>query len=139
MLHNPLDILFRDIKRQLYEERRETEGHLPPARPIRKPEVSTYAKPENWSPGLVVRLVHSTDGPVGTFREWFHSSAASCRRLLPCDASLAVDRDEVVFGDYWLHPHFQGPAAPQDTDQEILEIQRRFAELMLELPEEESF
>jgi hypothetical protein len=46
-----------------------------------------------------------------------------------------VDREELVFGDFWLHPRFQAQAEPE-TDQEIRAIEARFRELMEDYEDE---
>lgn len=134
LINNPLDLLFRDIKRELaLEEIRKSKEPKPPS----PPRVSVYANPLNWRLGKVVCLIHATEGSLGNFQEYFHSRSPTARRLLPANPSAAVDRNELVFGDYWLHPRFQGPFEPEpDSDAEIRAITARFNELMT-LEEEE--
>lgn len=120
---NPLDVLFRDIQNQLAAEARKP---LPPPHLHRQ---STYANPENWRLGKVVRLVHIDEGSLGVFQEYFHKLSPTARRLLPAAEGLPVDRDELVFGDWWLHPKFQAAPEPE-SDLEVLAIWKRFNELM---------
>src|SRR5271165_7605756 len=103
MLTNPLDLLFRDIKHELWLEEQK-KSHEPKA--PKPPRVSTYANPLNWRLGKVVCLIHATEGSLGTFQEYFHNKSPTARRLLPAAVGLPVDRNELVFGDFWLHPHF---------------------------------
>jgi hypothetical protein len=126
MLLNPLDVLFRDIKHELWlEEQRKAREPRPPKPPVQ----SQYANPLNWRLGKVVTLIHATEGSLGNFQEYFHSRSPSARRLLPANPTALVDRSELVFGDYWLHPHFQGPPEPE-SETEIRAIEARFLELM---------
>jgi hypothetical protein len=120
---NPLDLLFQDIKRQLAEEK------LTPLPPRPKPQ-STYANPLNWRLGKVICLIHATEGSLGVFQEYFHKLSPSARRLLPAVAGLAVDRNELVFGDFWLHPHFNACGPQDDSEAELRAITARFNELM---------
>jgi hypothetical protein len=120
---NPLDLLFRDIQRELDAERRKPRVPSPPL-------VSTYANPENWRLGKVVALVHFSGETIGNFQEYFHKLSPSARRLLPAVAGLAADREELVFGDYWLHPQFSAITILSDSDDEVRAIEARFRELM---------
>jgi hypothetical protein len=120
---NPLDLLFNDIKRQLAEEK------LQPLPPKPKP-VSTYANPLNWRLGKVICLIHATEGSLGIFQEYFHKLSPTARRLLPAAVGLAVDRNELVFGDFWLHPHFSSTGPQDDSEAELRAITLRFNELM---------
>jgi hypothetical protein len=128
-LMNPLDVLFRDVRRQLWREteakrKAQTQGrvHVPRRQ-------STYANPQNWRLGKVVRLIHATEGPLGEFQEYFHKTSPTARRLLPAAPGLSVARDEMVFGDWWLHPKFSAPIEP-DSEAELRAITQRFNELM---------
>jgi hypothetical protein len=127
---NPLDLLFQDIQRQLNAEAK---------RPLlpRPPRQSTYADPANWRLGKVVKLIHASEGPIGDFQEYFHYLSPSARRLLPAVTGLTVDRDELVFGDYWLHPQFSAIEQPIDSEDEVSAIEARFHELMEEFEENE--
>jgi hypothetical protein len=122
---NPLDLLFRDLQRDLAEAKK-----LPPKALV--PKLSTYANPLNWTPGRAICIVHITEGEVGVFREYFHRLSPSARRLLPAPAGTSVDQNELVFGDWWLHPRNSGPLAPLelDSDAEVRAITARFNELM---------
>lgn len=120
---NPLDILFADLKRDLLEQQRERR-QLP-----HKPRQSTYANPLNWTPGRSICIVHITEGAVGIFREYFHRLSPTARRLLPAPPGTAVDQNELVFGDWWLHPRNSGPLEP-DSEAETKAIIARFNELM---------
>jgi hypothetical protein len=122
---NPLDILFKDLKRDLEIDARKaaearTKGSI----------LSTYANPQNWRLGKVVRLIHATEGPIGDFQEYFHNLSPTARRLLPGVPGLQVDREELVFGDFWLHPKFSAQPVAQDSEAEIQAIEKRFRELM---------
>jgi hypothetical protein len=126
MLSNPLDLLFRDIRREMAaDEARKLREPRPPKPPV----VSTYANPLNWRLGKVVNLIHATEGSLGNFQEYFHNRSPTARRLLPANPAATVDREELVFGDFWLHPKFQADPEPE-TDQEIRAIEARFKELM---------
>lgn len=127
---NPLDVLFRDISRELALEARKPQ-------PPKPPSVSTYANPENWRLGKVVRLVHISGETIGIFQEYFHRLSPSARRLLPAVEGLAVDRDELVFGDYWLHPQFSAVSIQEDSEAEVRAIFARFNELMQEYEEDD--
>jgi hypothetical protein len=120
---NPLDALFRDIQKDLREA-----GRKPPPKlvPLRQ---STYANPLNWRPGKSVQIIHATEGAVGVFREYFHKMSPSARRLLPAPPGTAVDCNELVFGDWWLHPRNSAPLAP-DTTAEVRALTARFNELV---------
>jgi hypothetical protein len=126
---NPLDVLFRDIQRQINEESRKP-------RPPSPPRISTYANPANWRLGKVVCLVHVTEGTIGIFQEYFHKLSPSARRLLPAVPGLAVDRNELVFGDYWLHPQFSAVSPQDDSEAEVRAITSRFNELMEEFEDD---
>jgi hypothetical protein len=126
---NPLDVLFKDIKRQLYLEdqakaKAQAQGrvHVPKRQ-------STYANPLNWTPGKAVLLIHATEGSIGVFREYFHKFSPSARRLLPAPPGTPVDRNELVFGEWWLHPKFSAPVEP-DSEAELRALTARFNELM---------
>ena len=127
-LFNPLDALFHDIKREIYQEQL-AEARRPPEPP--KPYVSTYANPLNWTLGQVIRLVHKTDGPLGNFQEYFHKLSKTARRLLPAAQGLEPVRDELVWGEFWLHPKFQAQPEPEG-EAEIRQIIARFNELINE-------
>lgn len=130
---NPLDVLFRDIQRQLNHERRSPPAVKPPSS-----HQSTYANPANWRLGKVIRLIHANEGPIGDFQEYFHHLSKTARRLLPAVPGLQVDREELVFGDYWLHPQFSAAAGPQDdSEAEVRAITLRFNELMEEFEEQD--
>ena len=131
-LHNPLDVLFKEIKREIYlEELAEArKPRLPPP-----PHQSTYANPQNWTLGAVIRLVHREDGPLGNFQEYFHKLSKTARRLLPAAQGLEPQRDELVWGEFWLHPKFQAQPEPE-SEREIREIIARFNELMDDLEED---
>jgi len=120
---NPLDVLFRDISRQFAEEAKKPLGPRPPRQ-------STYANPLNWRLGKVICLVHASEGTIGIFQEYFHKLSPSARRLLPAAQGLAVERNELVFGDYWLHPRFSAVGPQDDSDAEVRAITARFNELM---------
>ena len=120
---NPLDLLFQDISRQLAKEAKK------PLAP-RPPRQSTYANPANWRRGKVICLVHASEGTIGIFQEYFHNLSPSARRLLPAVPGLPVDRNELVFGDYWLHPRFSATGPQDDSEAEIRAITARFNELM---------
>lgn len=122
VMKNPLDLLFRDIQRDL--DAQAAKKHQHPS----TPRQSTYANPLNWTLGKVVRLIHRDEGPLGLFQEYFHRLSPTARRLLPCAASLQIDRDELVWGEFWLHPKFQTPET--DSEAEIRAISARFYELM---------
>ena len=120
---NPLDVLFRDISRQFAEEAKKPLGPRPPRQ-------STYDNPLNWRLGKVICLVHASEGTIGIFQEYFHKLSPSARRLLPAAQGLAVERNELVFGDYWLHPRFSAVGPQDDSDAEVRAITARFNELM---------
>ena len=126
---NPLDLLFRDIKKEMELEaqrkdsaKRWSSGEAP---------VSTYANPENWIAGKIITVKHREAGILGNFQEYFHRLSPSARRLLPAAEGLVPCREELVFGDYWLHPKFSADSRPlEDSPEEIIAITRRFYELM---------
>jgi hypothetical protein len=120
---NPLDELFKHIKKEMHEEGI-ARSNLP-----RLPRISQYANPDNWRLGKVVQLIHAEEGAIGVYQEYFHNRSLSARRLLPAHPAAAVDRTELVFGDHWLHPHFQSPLDP-DSDAEVRAITSRFNEIM---------
>ena len=124
MLDNPLDILFKDIKRQMHEERVQP-------RPPKPPRVSQYANPDNWTPGRVVTLIHITEGKLGDYQEYFFRGRADSRRLLPANPLLASQASELVFGDHWLHPKFSAPVEP-DSEWEERQVVARFNQLISE-------
>jgi hypothetical protein len=124
---NPLDLLCRDIQREIDAQKHH--GKQRPDKPLTCQ--STYANPENWSLGSVVSLIHATDGPIGLFQEYFHKLSPSARRLLPAAEGLQAVREELVFGDYWLHPRFTALSHIEpDSEAEERAIRRRFTELM---------
>jgi hypothetical protein len=132
MLSNPLDLLFRDIKHELWlEEQRKAREPKPPRPPVQ----STYANPLNWRLGQVVSLIHATEGSLGNFQEYFHKLSPSARRLLPAHPAAVPVRSELVFGDFWLHPKFSAQSEP-DSEAEIRAIEARFRELMDEYEED---
>src|SRR5271166_4151232 len=136
-MQNPLDALFADIKKELFLEDQAKRRAKAQGRVLVPPRQSTYANPENWKLGKAVRLIHATEGSLGVFQEYFHKSSLSTRRLLPANPAAAVERNELVFGDYWLHPHFQAPET--DSEAEVRAITARFNELLaLEAEFEES-
>jgi hypothetical protein len=124
---NPLDELFKDIKR---DER------LLAQQEARKPRVlipnppSTYANPLNWRPGKAVEIRHFEEGSVGVFREYFHRLSPSARRLLPAPQGTLPDTQELVFGEWWLHPRNQAPHIEPDSEAEVRAITQRFNELL---------
>jgi hypothetical protein len=120
-MKNPLDLLFRDIQREL--ETAAVQKH-------RRPRQSTYANPQNWILGKVVCLVHISEGSLGVFQEYFHKLSPTARRLMPAKPGLPVDRNEMVFGDFWLHPKFSTPVIDEDSEAELRAITARFNELM---------
>jgi hypothetical protein len=122
MTKNPLDLLFLDITREFAREK------LVPKQPS-PPKQSTYANPLNWRLGKVVELIHHEEGTIGVFQEYFHKLSPTARRLLPANPALVVDRQELVFGDFWLHPKFQAPIET-DSEAEVRAITQRFNELM---------
>lgn len=135
MLNNPLDILFRDIKKELWleEQKKLREQKAKPKEPIR----STYEDPNNWKLGKVIELKHFSGESLGIFQEYFHLKVPSTRRLMPAAKGLVPASSELVFGDYWLHPQFSAPPAPvfgDDSDEAIIS---RFCQLMDELDEKD--
>jgi hypothetical protein len=120
---NPLDTLFRDISRQIAAEARKPQ-------PPKPPRVSTYANPQNWRLGKVICLIHATEGSLGLFQEYFHRLSPSARRLLPAAPGLPCDRNELVFGDFWLHSRFSAIGPEDDSEAELRAITQRFNELM---------
>jgi hypothetical protein len=133
-LQNPLDVLFRDIKRDQREaELRQMRIPLPP----KPPTQSTYANPQNWKVGRAIEIIHSSEGSVGIFLEYFHRLSPTARRLLPAPQGTVPVTSELVFGEWWLHPRNQAPAAPADSEAEIQAIIRRFNELLQEFDDED--
>jgi hypothetical protein len=122
-LKNPLDALFHQISRDLAIEAAKPKVKKPPSQ-------STYANPQNWRLGQVVCLIHVTEGSLGLFQEYFHIKHSGTRRLLPAAAGLACDRNELVFGEFWLHPRFQATGPQDDSEAEERAIRARFNELM---------
>jgi hypothetical protein len=123
---NPLDVLFRDIQRDLdldLEAERRAKKDLP--------KLSTYANPLNWTLGRVVELIHLEEGSLGKFQEYFHKLSPSARRLLPAAAEAVTQTTEHVWGEFWLHPKFHAPEH-EDSEAEIHSIILRFEELMEE-------
>ena len=127
---NPLDVLFRDIQREI-----NAEALARKAEKSQRPEVSQYANPLNWTLGRVVELIHREEGSLGNFQEYFHKMSPSARRLLPASGSAIPTTSELVWGEFWLHPKFQAPAI-EDSEEEIKAITQRFQELMDEEFEE---
>lgn len=127
--NNPLDILFRDIKKELWQEEQKKLKALQQGRVRVPPRQSTYANPLNWTTGKVIELVHANKGSLGTFQEYFHRLSPTARRLLPAAAGLVAVQSELVFGDFWLHPKFQSPCEA-DSEDEISAIHARFNELI---------
>lgn len=128
---NPLDVLFKGIKKDLALEALRQQQLRSQVTPIR-PSLSTYANPLNWEPRRAVRIVHYTEGSVGVFREYFHKLSPSARRLLPAPAGTIPELDELVFGDWWLHPRNSAPIQHDDTPAEEAAIRARFLELIAE-------
>lgn len=136
MLTNPLDILFRDIRRELYaQELAKSKAPKPPT----PPKLSTYANPQNWTLGRVIELIHHDEGSLGLFQEYFHKLSPTARRLLPAAKGLTASTTETVFGDFWLHPKFQASSMFEDSEAETAAIIARFNELMNALDDEEDF
>lgn len=123
---NPLDILFRDIQRDLDEQSR-ARG----APRLTNPQISTYANPLNWTTGRIVELLHRDEGSLGNFQEYFHRLSPTARRLLPAPPNSTPTMTELVWGEFWLHPKFQAPEH-EDSEAEIRAITLRFRELMEE-------
>lgn len=128
---NPLDVLFKGIKKDLALEALRQQQLRDRVTPIR-PSLSTYANPLNWSPGRAIQIIHHSEGPVGVFREYFHKLSPSARRLMPALAGTLPDTDEMVFGDWWLHPRNSVPMPVDDTPAEEAAIRARFLELIAE-------
>lgn len=128
--NNPLDLLFRDIERELRAADRAK------ALAPKPPQISTYANPLNWRLGKIVNLIHVTEGSLGNFQEYFHRLSPSARRLLPAVPGLLADREELVFGDFWLHPKFSAVEHEPDSEAEIRAITLRFNQLMEEFEDE---
>jgi hypothetical protein len=132
---NPLDILFKDIRREQYEQERKRSLKL---KPPTKPSETTYSNPLNWKPAKAILITHITEGPVGIFREYFHKSQPTTRRLMPAPIGTQAETEELVYGEWWLHPMRAAPLPP-DSDEEIRAITQRFYELLDELETEEEF
>jgi len=130
---NPLDVLFHSIEVDLKIEEEakasRRQSSIVASQRASSQRLSTYANPNNWRLGKVVCLIHITEGSLGVFQEYFHRLSPSARRLLPAAKGLAVDRNELVFGEYWLHPHFSAPEV-NDSAAEVRAITARFNELM---------
>lgn len=127
-LVNPLDVLFRDIKKELYlqelaQQKAKQQGrvHVPK-------RLSTYANPQNWTLGKTIELMHFEEGSLGKFNEYFHKLSPSARRLLPAAADAVAITSETVFGEFWLHPKFSAPMT--DSEVELQAIEARFHELL---------
>lgn len=126
---NPLDVLFKDLKRDLWlEEQRKQRAKVVSLEPP-PPHLSTYANPLNWKTGKTVELVHATEGSLGIFQEYFHKLSSTARRLLPAAGGVPAVCQELVFGEFWLHPKFHAMPEPEDA-REIRAIEARFRELM---------
>lgn len=128
---NPLDVLFKGIKKDLALEALRLQQLRSQVTPIR-PSLSTYANPLNWTPGRAIQLIHASEGPVGVFREYFHKLSPTARRLLPAAGDVTPDTTELVFGDWWLHPRNSAPIIVDDTPAEEAAIRARFLELIAE-------
>ncbi len=129
-MKNPLDVLFRDLQRELDATQKAQE-----VKKKAEPKQSTYANPLNWRPGRVIELIHQTDGSLGMFQEYFHKLSPTARRLLPAAAGLAAQSSELVFGEFWLHPKYSAQPI-NDSEAEIQSIIARFNELMDEWAED---
>ena len=128
---NPLDVLFKDLKRDLWlEEQRKQRAKVVSLEPP-PPHLSTYANPLNWKTGRVIELVHAQEGSLGLFQEYFHKLSPTARRLLPAPVGSlpSPGASELVWGEFWLHPKFQAMPEPEDA-REIRAIEARFRELM---------
>lgn len=123
---NPLDVLFRDIQRDLDQEVQAKRRD-----PSKLPLQSTYANPLNWTTGRVVELIHRDEGSLGNFQEYFHRLSPTARRLLPATEGSIPTTSELVWGEFWLHGKFQAPEH-EDSESEIQAITLRFRELMEE-------
>jgi hypothetical protein len=128
---NPLDVLFKGIKKDLALEAIRKQQIRNQVQPIRS-SLSTYANPLNWTPGRAVEIIHHSEGSCGVFREYFHKLSPTARRLLPATAGTAADTSELVFGDWWLHPRNSALAQHDDTPAEEAAIVARFYELINE-------
>lgn len=126
IVKNPLDELFKEFIR---------EQSTPKPQVPKAPRVSTYANPDNWSLGKVIQIIHADGENIGVYQEYFHKSSSSTRRLLPANPAAATDRTELVFGEHWLHPHFQAPLDP-DSDYEIRALVDRFNALMEDIEDD---
>lgn len=117
------------LEQDIYQARRKPapSQHLKPSCPH-----SIYTNPLNWTPGKCVCLIHATEGQIGVFREYFHKLSPTARRLLPAPAGSVVDRSELVFGDWWLHPRFQAPLV-RDNEEDVRALTSRFNELYEEV------
>jgi hypothetical protein len=125
MQNDPLAFLAQDAYREIHKKK--------PATQLIKPQCrqSIYRDPRNWKLGKCVQLVHITEGTIGIFREHFHRLSPTARRLLPAPAGTPIDRNELVFGDWWLHPRVTAPLV-KDTEEEAHAISLRFNELIEE-------
>lgn len=128
---NLLEELFRGLKNDLRLDAAKKSQSRWSVQPL-KPSLSTYADPQNWTPGRAIQLIHASEGAVGVFREYFHKLSPTARRLLPAPAGTTPDTTELVFGDWWLHPRNAAPPPPDDTPAEEAAIRQRFLELIAE-------
>lgn len=125
---NLLDQLFKSVKTDLRVKAR-AEQRTRQFQP--KPYVNPYTNPQNWEAGRAIRIVHHTEGPVGVFREYFYKMSTGTRKLLPAAGETVPDQDELVFGDWWLHPRNAAPPVIEpDTPAEEAAIRARFYELI---------
>lgn len=127
---NPLDLLFKDIRRDLWEAQQ--------TKPLSKPQpppLSTYANPLNWKVGRAIQIIHHSEGSLGVFLEYSHRLSPTARRLLPAPPDTTPQTSELVFGDWWLHPRNAAPGIVED-EAEISAIKKRFWELIQELEDE---
>ena len=123
---DPFAFLVKDAHKTLRSQSKKPSQHLRPG--CRQ---SIYRNPENWKLGKCIQIIHATEGTIGIFREYFHKLSPSARRLLPAPPGSIVDRNELVFGDWWLHPRFQAPLVRED-DAEVRVITLRFNEMLEE-------
>ena len=67
---------------------------------------STYTNPDNWHASKAVALIHrASDGHLtllGAFREFTHKRTTA-RKLCRCAEPMAIDSEEIVTGDWWVH------------------------------------
>ena len=128
VMQNPLDILFKEVKRGIYEAKVRAERQV--QEPVPK-GTTLYSNPENWRPGRAVLLIESREHIIlGVFREYFHKRSATARRLLPAPDGTEHDLVELVYGEWWLSPRHQGPLVVEDSPDEIVAVKRRFHELL---------